>query len=118
MTPNKTYQAKYPKAVTCLEKDREALLAFYDFPVEHWVHIRTTNPIESTFATIRHRTDRAKGCVSRKTMLAMICKLGMSAEKRWRRIRGFHYLAKVFDGVKFRDGIEVNSETGDSRNAA
>ncbi|WP_293725702.1 transposase, partial [Thiolapillus sp.] len=113
-----TYQAKYPKAVTCLEKDREALLAFYDFPAEHWVHIRTTNPIESTFATICHRTDRAKGCVSRKTMLAMVYKLGMSAEKRWRRIRGFHYLAKVIDGVKFRDGIEVNSETDDSRNAA
>jgi len=113
-----TYQAKYPKAVACLEKDREALLAFYDFPAEHWVHIRTTNPIESTFATIRHRTDQTKGCVSRDTMLAMIYKLGMSAEKRWRRIRGFHYLAKVIDGVKFRDGVEVNSKTDDSRNAA
>ncbi len=113
-----TYQAKYPKAVACLERDREALLAFYDFPAEHWVHIRTTNPIESTFATIRHRTDRAKGCVSRNTMLAMIYKLGMSAEQRWRRIRGFKYLAKVIDGVKFRDGIEVNSETDDSRSAA
>ena len=113
-----TYQAKYPKAVACLEKDREALLAFYDFPAEHWVHIRTTNPIESTFATIRHRADRAKGCVSRNTMLAMIYKLGMSAEKRWRRIRGFHYLAKVIEGVEFRDGVEVNSETDDCRNAA
>ncbi len=88
------YRAKYPKAVACLEKDREALLAFYDFPAEHWVHIRTTNPIESTFATIRHRTDRTKGCVSRNTMLAMIYKLGMSAEKRWRRIQGFEYLAR------------------------
>ncbi len=113
-----TYQARYPKAVACLEKDREALLAFYDFPAEHWVHIRTTNPIESTFATIRHRTDRARGCVSRNTMLAMIYKLGMSAEERWRRIRGFEYLAKVIDGVKFRDGIEVNSKTNDSRSAA
>ncbi len=113
-----TYQAKYPKAVACLEKDREALLAFYDFPAEHWVHIRTTNPIESTFATIRHRADQTKGCVSRNTMLAMIYKLGMSAEQRWRRIRGFHYLAEVIEGVKFRDGIEVNSDTDDSRNAA
>ena len=113
-----TYQAKYPKAVACLERDREALLVFYDFPAEHWVHIRTTNPIESTFATIRHRTDRARGCVSRNTMLAMIYKLGMSAEKRWRRIRGFDYLAKAIKGVKFRDGIEVNSEAEDSRSAA
>ena len=108
------YQAKYPKAAACLEKDREALLAFYDFPAEHWVHIRTTNPIESTFATIRHRTDRAKGCVSRNTMLTMIYKLGMSAEKRWRKIRGFGHLAKVIEGVKFRDGIEVT--TGKAEN--
>ncbi len=115
-----TYQAKYPKAVACLEKDREALLAFYDFPAEHWVHIRTTNPIESTFATIRHRADQAKGCVSRNTMLAMLYKLGMSAEKRWRRIRGFRYLAKVIEGVEFRDGVEVKvkNKTDDSRNAA
>ena len=82
------------------------------------MHIRTMNPIESTFATIRHRTDQAKGCVSRNTMLAMLYKLGMSAEKRWRRIRGFHYLAKVIEGVKFRDGVEVNNKTDDSRNAA
>jgi len=113
-----TYQAKYPKAVACLEKDREALLAFYDFPAVHWQHIRTTNPIESTFATIRHRTERAKGCVSRNTMLAMIYKLGMSAEQRWRRIRGFNYLAKIIEGVKFRDGVEVDSQTNDSRNVA
>jgi len=114
-----TYQAKYPKAVECLAKDREALLAFYDFPAEHWVHIRTTNPIESTFATIRHRTDQAKGCVSRNTMLAMIYKLGMSAEKRWRKIRGFNHLAKVIHGVKFKDGIEVNNDkTESNRDAA
>jgi len=113
------YQAKYPKAVACLEKDRKDLLAFYDFPAEHWVHIRTTNPIESTFATIRHRTDRAKGSVSRNTMLAMIYKLGMSAEKRWRKIRGFHHLAKVIHGVKFKDGIEVNNDkTESNRDAA
>ena len=92
-------------------------MAFYDFPAEHWVHIRTTNPIESTFATIRHRTDRARGCVTRTTMLTMIFKLGMCAEKRWRRIRGFQSLAKVIAGVKFRDGIEVTEST-DSRSAA
>ncbi|OGT19039.1 MAG: transposase [Gammaproteobacteria bacterium RBG_16_57_12] len=113
-----TYGGKYPKAVECLLKDREDLLAFYDFPAEHWVHIRTTNPIESTFATIRHRTDRAKGCVSRDTMLTMIYKLGMCAEKRWRRIRGFDYLAKVIAGVKFKDGIEVTEQSDSSRVAA
>ena len=102
-----TFEAKYPKAVECLVKDREALLAFYDFPAEHWIHIRTTNPIESTFATIRHRTDRTKSCLTRDGMLSMIFKLGMSAEKNWRRLRGFESLAKVINGVKFRDGIEV-----------
>jgi putative transposase len=102
-----TFEAKYPKAVECLVKDREALLAFYDFPAEHWIHIRTTNPIESTFATIRHRTDRTKGCLTRDGMLSMIFKLGMSAEKNWYRLRGFKWLAKVISGVKFRDGIEV-----------
>jgi transposase-like protein len=101
------FDAKYPKAVECLVKDREALLAFYDFPAEHWIHIRTSNPIESTFATIRHRTERTKGCLTRDGMLSMIFKLGMSAEKNWRRLRGFQWLAKVIDGVKFRDGIEV-----------
>lgn len=109
-----TYQAKYPKATDCLVKDREPLLAFYDFPVEHWLHLRTTNPVESTFATIRHRTDRAKGCVTRDTMLAFVYKLGTCAEKRWRRIRGFEHLAKVITGVKFKDGIEVT----ESRKAA
>ena len=113
-----TYQAKYPKAVGCLEKDREVLLAFYDFPAVHWQHIRTTNPIESGFATIRHRTDCAKGCVSRKTMLAMMYKLGMEAEKRWRKIRGFDYLAKVVENVEFRDGVEVSSNADESRSAA
>ena len=102
-----TFEAKYPKAVECLVKDRDALLAFYDFPAEHWIHIRTTNPIESTFATIRHRTERTKGCLTRDGMLSMIFKLGMSAEKNWRRLRGFEWLAKVINGVPFRDGIEV-----------
>lgn len=100
------FGAKYPKAVECLIKDREMLLAFYDFPAEHWVHIRSTNVIESAFATIRHRSDRAKGCVSRDSMLAMVFKLGMSAQQSWRRLRGFEFLAKVIAGVKFRDGLE------------
>jgi transposase-like protein len=102
-----TYEAKYPKAVECLAKDRTQLLAFYDFPAEHWIHLRTSNVIESSFATVRHRTDRTKGCLTRDGMLGMIFKLGMSAEKSWRRLRGFEHLAKVIEGVKFRDGIEV-----------
>jgi len=102
-----TFSAKYPKAVDCLVKDRDALLAFYDFPAEHWIHLRTSNAIESTFATVRHRTERTKGCLTRDGMLAMIYKLGMSAEKNWRRLRGFEWLAKVIDGVQFKDGIEV-----------
>ena len=90
-----SYEAKYPKAADCLTKDRDVLLAFYDFPAEHWVHLRTTNPIESTFATIRHRTDRTKGYVTRDTMLAMMFKLVQCAQKNWRRIRGFKQVAKV-----------------------
>ena len=105
-----TYQDKYPKAAQCLKKDRTELLAFYDFPAVHWQHIRTTNPIESTFATIRHRSKQAKGCVTRTTMLAMAYKLGMSAEPNWRRLRGFNKLAKVITGVKFKDGIEVENQ--------
>lgn len=103
----KTYEPKYPKATTCLQKDREELMAFYDFPAQHWQSIRTTNPIESTFATIRHRTKRSKGCLSRNGMLHMMFKLGQCAEKKWRRLRGFDDLAKVITGIKFKDGIEV-----------
>jgi len=114
-----TYQIKYPKATECLSKDRDVLLAFYDFPAEHWPHIRTSNPIESSFATIRHRTQQTQGCSSRDTLLAMMFKLGQCAELHWRRIRGFHYLAKVITGVRFTDGIEdVNNELEDSRSAA
>jgi len=113
-----TYGAKYPKAVNCLSKDRDQLLSFYDFPAQHWQHIRTTNPIESTFATIRHRTDRTKGCVTRDTLLTMIYKLGCCAEKRWRRLRGFEYLAKLIRGVKFKDGIEIVEESENSKVAA
>ena|SRR6267378_2142764 len=100
-----TFGAKYPKAVECLAKDRTELLAFYDFPAEHWIHLRTSNVIESSFATVRHRTDRTKGCLTRDGMLSMIFKLGMSAERSWRRLRGFEWLAKVISGVTFRDGI-------------
>jgi len=101
-----TYQLKYPKATECLEKDREELLAFYDFPADHWVHIRTSNPIESTFATVRLRTAKTRGCVSRTTLLTMVFKLGLSAEKGWRKLRGFRRLADVINGVKFIDGID------------
>jgi putative transposase len=104
-----TYEAKYPKASACLHKDREELMAFYDFPAQHWQSIRTTNPIESTFGTIRHRTRRSKGCLSRDGMLHMMFKLGQCAEQSWRKLRGFDYLAKVITGVKFRDGIEVQN---------
>lgn len=104
-----TYEAKYPKATLCLQKDREELMAFYDFPATHWQSIRTSNPIESTFGTIRHRTKRSKGCLSRDGMLHMMFKLGMCAEKKWRRLRGFNYLAKVITGIKFKDGIEVTA---------
>jgi len=103
----KTYEAKYPKATLCLQKDHEELMAFYDFPASHWQSLRTSNPIESTFGTIRHRTKRSKGCLTRDGMLHMMFKLGMCAEKKWRRLRGFNYLAKVITGVKFKDGIEV-----------
>ncbi len=104
-----TYEAKYPKAVMKLQEDREELLAFYDFPAQHWQSLRTTNPIESTFGTIRHRTKRSKGCLSRDGMLHMMFKLSECAEKNWRRQRGFNYLAKVITGVKFKDGIEVTT---------
>lgn len=104
----KTYEAKYPKAVECLVKDREALLAFYDFPAEHWVHLRTTNPIESTFATVRLRTDKTKGCVSTDSIVSLVFKLVQSAQKRWLRIRGFKRLGEVIEGVKFKDGIRVD----------
>ena len=101
-----TYEAKYPKAVACLEKDREALLTFYDFPAEHWVHVRTTNPIESTFATVRLRTDKTKGCGSRLATLTMVFKLAQSAEKRWRRLNGHALIEDVIQGVVFTDGIK------------
>ncbi len=103
----KIYEPKYPKAALCLQKDREELMAFFDFPAQHWQSIRTSNPIESAFATIRHRTKRSKGCLSRDGMLHMMFKLGQCAEQNWRKLRGFDYLAKVITGVSFKDGIET-----------
>ena len=102
-----TYDAKYPKATLCLQKDREELMAFYDFPAQQWQSIRTSNPIESTFSTIRHRTKRSKGCLSRDGILHMMFKLGMCAQGNRKRLRGYRYLEKVVRGVKFKDGIEV-----------
>ena len=104
------YAVKYDKAVACLTKDREALLAFYDFPAEHWKHLRTTNPIESTFATVRHRTVRSKGCLSNRTAIAMIFKLAQAAEQSWRRLDGHNQLPKVVIGIKFIDGIQDVSQ--------
>lgn len=98
------YDAKYPKATTCLLKDKKELLAFYDFPAEHWAHLRTTNPIESVFATVRNRTYKAKGAFSAKTILMTTFKLMQSAQKRWIRIRGFHHVDNVIRGMKFKDG--------------
>jgi len=101
------YGAKYDKAVDCLMKDRETLLAFYDFPAEHWDHLRTSNPIESVFATVRHRTVRTKGSLSSNTARMMVFKLVMAAAKSWRRLKGQNQLPKLLAGARFQDGIEV-----------
>ena len=106
----KKYEAKYPKAMACLEKDRDKMLTFYDFPAEHWGHIRTSNPIESVFATVRLRTTRTKNCGSRITTLAMAFKLMQTAQKRWQRLRGYQLLADVVSGVQFKDGIRVEQD--------
>ena len=100
------YGAKYPKATECLAKDRDTLLTFYDFPAEHWLHLRTTNPIESTFATVRLRTTKTRGCVSRTGLLAMVFKLTKTAEQNWRTLKGHALLAQVVQGVKFKDGLQ------------
>ncbi len=100
-----TYGVKWDKAAVKLVKDRAALLTFCDYPAEHWKHIRTSNPIESTFATVRHRTKRTKGCLSRKTGLAMAFKLMMTAQKRLRKLDGQNRLPEIIQGIKFRDGI-------------
>ena len=114
------YEVKYEKAAKCLAMDRQALLAFYDFPAEHWKHLRTSNPIESTFAIVRHRTIRSKGCLSNKTALAMVFKLVEAAQKNWRRLDGHNQLPKLIQGVRFTDGIEVatNPAASQSQTAA
>lgn len=104
------FSAKYPQAMACLGKDREELLAFYDFPAEHWIHIRTTNPIESTFATVRLRTKKARNCGSRDTTLAMVYKLMESAQKRWKKIKGFSLLTLVVNNIEFKDGVQVTEQ--------
>ncbi len=103
------YATKYPKAVECLTKDREALTAFFDFPAEHWDHLRTANPIESVFATVRHRTVRTKGCLSEKTARIMVFKLVMAAAKTWRRLKGQNQLPMLIEGVRFADGVAVTA---------
>jgi transposase-like protein len=114
-----SYEVKYEKVADCLAKDRDALLAFYDFPAEHWKHLRTTNPIESTFATVRHRTIRSKGCLSNETALAMVFKLVEAAQRSWRRLDGHALLPKLMLGVKFADGLEVvPKSTGTQPNVA
>src|SRR3712207_128205 len=110
----KKYAAKYAKAVECLTKDRDALLAFFDFPAEHWDHIRTTNPIESVFATVRHRTFRTKGALSQETAKLMVFKLITAAAKTWRRLQGENQVPKVIRGAIFRDGIEVTEATANT----
>ena len=101
------YAAKYEKAVTCLIKDRDRLMTFYDFPAEHWDHLRTSNPIESVFATVRHRTVRTKGALSQDTARLMVFKLVTAAAKTWRRLKGENQLPKLIQGVKFTNGVEV-----------
>ena len=101
-----TYGVKYERAVKKLTKDRDQLLAFYDFPAEHWKHIRTTNPIESIFSIVRNRIRKTRGCLNRKTALAMVFRLMMSAQKKWRKISGPNRLPEVIQGVDFKDGIK------------
>ena len=109
---------KHPKAIETLQKDREALLAFYDFPAKHWQSIRTTNPIESTFATVRLRTAKTRGCVTRNTILSLAFKLGQSAAKRWRRLRGYQWLDELERGVTFIDNVAQYDDKHDHRSVA
>jgi transposase-like protein len=106
------YGVKYAPAMECLKKDRTELLAFYDFPAEHWIHIRTSNPIESAFSSIRLRTAKTRNCGSRETTLSMIFKLAQSAEKRWRRLQGHRLLGEVITGIRFKDGIRDAGTAG------
>jgi putative transposase len=101
----------YPKGVACLIRDQEAMLAFFDFPAEHWGHLRTSNPIESVFATVRHRTVRTKGALSQKTAKLMVFTLIQAPSKKWLRLKGRNQLPKVIEGIKFNDGVEVTTDT-------
>ena len=103
------YVPKYERAVACLLKDREALLTFYDFPAEHWDHLRSSNPIESVFATVRHRTVRTKGALSQETAKLMVFKLVMAAARTWRRLKGENQLPKIINGIRFKDGMEITA---------
>jgi transposase-like protein len=113
-----SYELKYAKAAQCLAKDRDALLGVLRLPGRHWKHLRTTNPIESTFATVRHRTIRSKGCLSNKTALAMVFKLVEAAQRAWRRLDGCNQLPKLILGVKFADGLEVANKPATGRQPA
>lgn len=106
----KRFEAKYPRAMQCLAKDKKSMLAFYDFPAEHWIHIRTSNPIESVFASVRLRTNKSKNCGSRTTTLTMTYKLMQSAQTRWKKLRGFRLIADVITGVKFTNGIKQEQD--------
>jgi putative transposase len=112
----KNYSVKYKKATDCLIKDKDEMLVFYDYPAEHWMHIRTSNPIESTFATVRLRTHKVKSCGSRTTTLMMVFKLAQSAERKWYRLRGFKLLADVIIGVKFKDGERIIQDQAEHQN--
>jgi len=105
------YEAKYSRAMECLKKDRDELLSFYDFPAEHWQHLRTSNPIESLFSGIRLRTSKTRNCGTRETTLSMVFKLAQSAERKWRRLRGYQMLSEVISGIKFEDGIRVAGQS-------
>ena len=105
------YGFKYPKAVDCLIKDRTALLAFFDFPADHWDHLRTANPIESVFATVRHRTVRTKGALSQNTARLMVFKLVTAASKTWQRLKGENHLPRIIEGIRFADGVAAIAET-------
>ena len=113
-----SYELKYPKASECLHKDRAALLTFYDFPALHWQHIRTTNPIESTFATVRLRTSKTRGCVSRGGMLAMVFKLTKVAEQKWYKLKGSEFLVQVIQGIRFKDGFKDGTQVNTHKVAA
>ena len=114
----RAYQVKYPKAVDKLVKDREVLLAFYDFPAQHWPHIRSTNPIESTFSTIRHRSHQTKNCVSRNTLMGLVYQLAREAEKGWLRIRGIERLAELEAGIVFKNEVAMKDDNPTQQLAA